>query len=102
MQDTKQKIIAVTIGLFNQYGFANVSLPHIAKELGISLGNLTYHFPKKDQLVWGIFDNFVEDLNSITKGYELEGMGQFQDLRADRSPVLVFHDPKQGTGKIWH
>jgi len=46
MQHTKQKIVNTTIRLFNESGFANVSLPHIAKAMGISLGNLTYHFPK--------------------------------------------------------
>jgi len=86
MQHTKQKIINTTINLFNKAGFANVSLPQIAKEMGISLGNLTYHFPKKDQLIRSIFDTFVTDLEQITKGY------QFVDIAEMMQQLGAFYD----------
>jgi len=81
MQHTKQKIVNTTIRLFNESGFANVSLPHIAKAMGISLGNLTYHFPKKDQLIMSIFDAFVEDLGRITKGYQLVDLAEMMQQK---------------------
>ena len=71
MSKTKKKIIETTIELFNEHGFANVSLPNISDKLGISLGNLTYHFPKKDQLIEAIYTTFQDDLATITKEYEL-------------------------------
>lgn len=71
MNKTKKKIIETTIELFNEHGFANVSLPHIADKLSISLGNLTYHFPKKDQLIESIYGLFQEELAEITSNYEL-------------------------------
>jgi len=86
MQQTKQKIINTTITLFNKAGFANVSLPNIAQEMGISLGNLTYHFPKKDQLITSIFDAFVADLEFITKGY------QFVDIADMMEQLSAFYD----------
>ena len=71
MSKTKKKIIEATISLFNEHGFANVSLPHISDKLEISLGNLTYHFPKKDQLIDSIYQLFQEELALITKDYEV-------------------------------
>ena len=71
MQNTKKKIIETTILLFNRRGFANVSLPQIAGFLNISLGNLTYHFPKKDQLIEQIYQTFQSELALITRDYEV-------------------------------
>lgn len=70
MKNTKTRILEASISLLNEHGFANVSLPQIAKKLGISLGNLTYHFPKKEQLVERIYDMFRDDLTIITKEYQ--------------------------------
>ena len=41
---TKQKIVHASIKLFNENGVANVRLQQIADEIGISVGNLAYHF----------------------------------------------------------
>lgn len=48
---TRQKILDASRTLFNDYGYNSVSLRDIAKAVGISEGNLTYHFKKKEQLM---------------------------------------------------
>ncbi len=48
---TKQKILNTARTLFNDYGYNSVSLRDIAKAVGISEGNLTYHFKKKEMLI---------------------------------------------------
>ncbi len=90
MQKTKLKIVEATIRLFNQYGFANVSLPQIAGELNISLGNLTYHYPKKDQLIMSIYEVFLEDLKSITKVIQ-----NFENLKEMDLQLRAFHQFQQ-------
>ena len=47
----KQHIIDGAIALFNQKGYAAVTLFELAKELNMSRGNLTYHFKDKDILL---------------------------------------------------
>ncbi|RYY59466.1 MAG: TetR/AcrR family transcriptional regulator, partial [Comamonadaceae bacterium] len=37
---------------FNRFGEPNVSTTLVAAELGISPGNLYYHYPAKDELIW--------------------------------------------------
>jgi AcrR family transcriptional regulator len=48
---TKQKIIASSIKLFNQNGLNNVRLQQIADDVGISVGNLAYHYYSKEAIV---------------------------------------------------
>ena len=48
---TKQKIIAASIKLFNEHGLTNVRLQQIADEVGISVGNLAYHYYSKEAIV---------------------------------------------------
>ena len=64
---TKDKIIATAIDLFNIHGTKAISTNHIAKEMGISPGNLYYHFRSKNDIIRSISDNFSNELGSIFK-----------------------------------
>jgi len=54
---TKEKIIKKAIELFNKKGFAAVSLFELAKSLGITRGNFTYHYKTKDDLLVAIVND---------------------------------------------
>ncbi len=47
----KDEILEAARQLFNQRGYDAVSMRDIAGALGISVGNLTYHYPKKTDIV---------------------------------------------------
>ena len=64
---TKDKIIYTAIKLFNKQGTNLVSTNHIAKEMGISPGNLYYHFRSKNDIIRSISDNFSNELGSVLK-----------------------------------
>lgn len=51
MISTNNRIINEATKLFNEKGYKNVSLRNIAEAAGTTIGNLTYHFPKKEDLV---------------------------------------------------
>ena len=65
--NTKGKIIATAIDLFNIHGTKAISTNHIAKEMGISPGNLYYHFRSKNDIIRSISDNFSNELGSVFK-----------------------------------
>ena len=65
--DTKDKIIATAIDLLNIHGTKLISTNHIAKEMGISPGNLYYHFGSKNDIIRSISDNFSNELGSVLK-----------------------------------
>lgn len=62
---TRQRILDVTLALYNEQGEPNVSTSLIAAELGISAGNLHYHFRKKDELSAALLEQFVAELHAL-------------------------------------
>ncbi|MBV1931425.1 MAG: TetR/AcrR family transcriptional regulator [Porticoccaceae bacterium] len=64
---TKQRILDATLMLFNTLGTPTVSTNHVALELGISPGNLYYHYKNKDQLIEQLFAQYEEELRPLLK-----------------------------------
>lgn len=60
---TAERILEVCLDLFNRFGEPNVSTTLISAELGISPGNLYYHYPAKDELINALFDRYECALN---------------------------------------
>ncbi|RDB06364.1 TetR/AcrR family transcriptional regulator [Runella aurantiaca] len=69
MQNTKEKILWASIKLFNEHGVANVRLQQIADEIGISVGNLAYHYRNKEAIVSSVYDILFEDFGHILSQY---------------------------------
>ena len=55
---TKDKIVLTSLELFNEKGERNVSTNHIAAHMGMSPGNLYYHFRNKSDIIYEIFKNY--------------------------------------------
>ena len=62
---TAERILEVSLELFNRFGEPNVSTTLISAELNISPGNLYYHYPAKDQLINALFDRYEAALNEL-------------------------------------
>ena len=65
MKKTQEKIIIATIELFNKTGVSNVRLQDIAKEVGISPGNLTYHYKTKKDLLAAVLSDMTEQQKKV-------------------------------------
>jgi AcrR family transcriptional regulator len=61
---TRQRILDATLALYNERGEPQVSTSLIATELGISAGNLHYHFRRKDQLSAALLERFVAEFEA--------------------------------------
>lgn len=59
---TRDRILETSLRLFNEEGLAPVSAHRIAAELGISPGNLHYHFKTKQAIVERLFLRFEDRL----------------------------------------
>ena len=74
-KDTRQRILDSARELFRVHGYNGVSLQDIADTVGISKGNLTYHFSKKEEI--------MEELLSENQPSDQPGqLGTLQDMDA--------------------
>lgn len=80
---TAERILDVTLDLFNRFGEPNVSTTLISAELNISTGNLYYHYPAKDLLVDRLVDRYEQALGTLLKAAD--------DVRDVEDAWLFFH-----------
>jgi len=73
-ENTKDKIIAKSLELFNSRGERNITTNHIASELGMSPGNLYYHFKNKKDIIYELFlryERIFDEVLSIPENEEI-------------------------------
>ncbi len=62
---TAQRILEAALELFNRFGEPNVSTTLVAAELGISPGNLYYHYPAKEELINRLYQGYAAELDEL-------------------------------------
>jgi len=63
MSKTKNKILDVSRALFNEFGYSQVTIRMIALKLGMSSGNLNYHFKKREEILEALYFEMVSDFD---------------------------------------
>jgi AcrR family transcriptional regulator len=80
---TAERILDTTLELFNRFGEPNVSTTLISSELGISPGNLYYHYPAKEELITRLFERYDAALTELLRAAD--------DVRDVEDAWLFFH-----------
>lgn len=65
---TRDRILQVSLLLFNEEGEGQLSSVDVANALEISPGNLYYHFKGKDAIIRALFERFEEEMRIILRG----------------------------------
>jgi len=86
MSPTKQKIIAAAIGLYNEKGVPSVTMRDIAQSVGISAGNLAYHFKNQDFIIEEAFRQMEAQRDGILSG--VQEIPSFENINAQLVPLL--------------
>lgn len=64
---TRKKIITTSRELFYKHGIANTRLQQIADGCEISIGNLAYHYKNKEAIVEAVYENVINELETLVK-----------------------------------
>lgn len=91
--DTKTKIKNSAIHLFNTQETLSVTTNHIAKEAGISPGNLYYHYKNKEEIVTDLYldlSNKFEEINS------------FENILLNSNPIKAIENTFELLGEIFY
>lgn len=62
---TQDRIVQASLELFNLHGERNVTTNHIAAHVGISPGNLYYHFRNKQAIIAALFAAYEAEVDTI-------------------------------------
>ncbi len=63
MGKTKEKILDTARELFNKLGYSQVTIRQIASALGMSSGNLNYHFKTREEILETLYFQMVEQFD---------------------------------------
>ena len=63
--NTKEKILSTSLALLNNEGEVNITSVDIAAVMGISPGNLYYHYKGKDVIIEELFGDFETELRQV-------------------------------------
>jgi AcrR family transcriptional regulator len=61
----RERILVASVELFNASGIVAITTNHVASHLGISPGNLYFHFRNKEEIVSELFDQMCEEIYSV-------------------------------------
>lgn len=75
MNQTQEKILNIALELFNEKGFTNVTMREIAAETGIAVGNVTYYYHQKSDMIPALLNDPIylsrENVKTLTEFFEL-------------------------------
>ena len=85
-ESTRERVVTAAVELFNEGSVAQVTTNHIAQHLGISPGNLYYHFANKEEIIRAAFDRMNAAADAL---WEADGVASSRvDVAALQRIVL--------------
>jgi AcrR family transcriptional regulator len=78
--NTKDKIVASAVGLFNSKGISDIAIRDIADAVGISSGNFAYHFKNKEALLEYFYQHMYDEVTIETEFSGKDGFENFNTM----------------------
>ncbi|SFB26182.1 transcriptional regulator, TetR family [Cohnella sp. OV330] len=91
---TKEAILSKSIELFNKYGFEQVTINQICKEINVTKTAFYYHFKSKDELISDFFS--FENMVSNDDLLDILSVTDFADQAMKAMEIFVKHIVRLG------
>ena len=85
---TREQLLVCARRLFNEQGYSNVTMRMLADELGIGVGNVTYYFARKQDIVTALMEDAFDQTRVEGKITSLE---QLTDMFSRMLDTLTRH-----------
>jgi AcrR family transcriptional regulator len=85
----KAKILAAARRIFGEYGYSDTTTRRIAKDVGIDISTLYYHWGEKQDLYESVLQDVSEEIQSKLKEVEKKVSGQSLRTRLETSIDLM-------------
>jgi AcrR family transcriptional regulator len=90
---TKDRILQISLQLFNERGERSVTTNHIAAEMGISPGNLYYHFRNKQEIIKELMEQYQQatlDLLALPEDREVNANDKIRYFQVLSSQLWAY------------
>ncbi|HEY8958696.1 TetR/AcrR family transcriptional regulator [Chitinophaga sp.] len=79
--DTRTNILKTALELYNSQGVNAITSRHIAAKMGISPGNLHYHFRQTDEIISTLYESLATDFDRLMSELESVSPATLDTLR---------------------
>ena len=100
MPETRDKIVEAADQLIYQKGFEYMSFADVASAVGISRGNVTFHFQTRDQILEAVIDRRMDRTRSMLDQWEREGESAVERIKSflnilimNREKIMLYGCP---------
>ncbi|WP_426508652.1 TetR/AcrR family transcriptional regulator [Dactylosporangium sp. McL0621] len=89
--ETAERIRAAALELILEKGVQQASLREIAERVGITKPALYYHFASREDLLRGLVQPLIDDVEELLARYEAAGSAEVEELLGDYFDVTYRH-----------
>lgn len=89
-KSTRDIIIEQGSLLLEQQGFSNLSMRDIAKKANISVGNLTYYFKTKEDVLLELIEHLPDELNQLSVPSNIQELDNFFELVSNNQNLHLY------------
>lgn len=99
--ERRQQIISLAAGLFDESGYSNTTMDHIAGQVGVAKPTLYHYFPSKDDILHAIHEEFIDLLISRHEGRQDSGLRPEQLLLEAMADILELMETHRGHVRVF-
>jgi TetR/AcrR family transcriptional regulator, cholesterol catabolism regulator len=97
----KQAIISRAAELFDAAGYSNVNMTEVAQTVGLAKPTLYHYFSGKDEILFGIHEEFINQLVSRYETRRGQGLTASDELRALIGDTFELMDTHRGHLRVF-